>query len=91
MRDAEAHQTANRSYIDEGVKLLDLARRAHILFEGQPASEKRRLLNFIVSNCRWSGGKLEAGYRQPFDLIAIAAQADSGLGPGGGARKWQFW
>jgi hypothetical protein len=29
----ESHRNANRHYIDEGVKLLDLARRAHELFE----------------------------------------------------------
>jgi len=29
MRELEAHQTANRSYIEEGVQLLELAHRAH--------------------------------------------------------------
>ena len=45
MRDREAHQTADRFYIEEGIKLLELAQRAHRLFESQPAREKRKLLD----------------------------------------------
>ena len=54
MREIEAHQTANRSYIEEGVQLLELAQRAHVLFERQPAGEKRRL---SVSYSRTAHGK----------------------------------
>jgi hypothetical protein len=57
-------------------------------FESQPPSEKRKLLDFVLSNCCWKDGQLEAKYRQPFDLIASAAFAHrhlrSGHGPEGG-------
>lgn len=53
MRDVDSHQKANRSYIEEGIKMLELAQRARLLFENQPPSEKRKLLDFVVSNCRW--------------------------------------
>jgi hypothetical protein len=76
MRDIQAHQSANRSYVEDGIRLLELAHRAHELFESQPASEKRKLLDFVVSNSSWRAGRLEAEYRQPFDLIASAAFAD---------------
>jgi hypothetical protein len=36
----ERHQTANRSYLDEGVKLLELAQRAVILYEKQTGRER---------------------------------------------------
>ena len=71
----EAHQAANRTYFDEGVRLLTLARRAHELFAQQEAREKRRLLDFVVSNCTWRNGRLTATYRQPFDLLAVSAGA----------------
>jgi site-specific DNA recombinase len=90
MRDIEAHRTANRSYIEEGVRLLELAERAHRLFDSQPPGEKRKLLDFVLSNCRWKGGKLEADYRQPFDLIASAALADRQLNSGGNAANGDF-
>ena len=70
LREIERHQTANKSYMDEGVQLLELAQNAQRLFEKQEPREKRRLLNFVVSNCTWKGGDLAVTFRQPFDLLA---------------------
>ena len=79
LREIERHQTADQSYLEEGVRILELARNAQRLFEKQEPREKRRLLNFVVSNCTWKGGELTPVLRQPFDLLAettaIAAQA----------------
>ena len=69
------HRTANESYMEEGVALLELANRAADLFEKQPASEKRRLLDFVLSNSTWADGELTPEFRQPFDMIADAAMA----------------
>jgi site-specific DNA recombinase len=68
----EEHQDANQNYLDEGVQLIELASRAHNLFQKQAASEKRRLLNFVLSNCTWKNGQLSATFRQPFDMLAVA-------------------
>src|SRR5262249_49650461 len=59
------------SYVEEGVRLLELARNAQRLFEKQEPREKCRLLNFVVSNCTWKRGELVANLRQPFDLLAL--------------------
>ena len=75
----EAHRTANKHYIDEGVKLLDLANRAYLLFGRQPPREKRKLLDFVLSNCSWKNGELMAHYREPFDLLAGAVIADHAM------------
>jgi hypothetical protein len=75
LRDIETHQSANRTYIEEGVPLLRLADRAHALFERQVPAEKRRLLNSLLSNCVWKDGALTAEYRQPFDMLALACEA----------------
>jgi site-specific DNA recombinase len=69
-REIERHQTADQSYLEEGVRILELARNAQRLFENQEPREKRRLLNFLVSNCSWKGGELRTVFRQPFDLLA---------------------
>ncbi len=71
----EQHEAANQSYMAEGVRLLELARRARRLFEKQEAREKRRLLDFLVSNCSWQDGDLTAEFRQPFDSLADTAMA----------------
>ena len=75
LRSIEQHQTANRSYLDEGMKLLELARNARTLFEKQEPREKRRLLDFLVSNCSWKDGHLTAEFCQPFDLLADTVMA----------------
>ncbi|MDY6893772.1 MAG: recombinase family protein [Chloroflexota bacterium] len=93
LRDIEQHQKANQTYIDEGIRILELARSASALFEKQEPCEKRRLLNFVLSNCSWKDGRLEATYRQPFDIIAKSAviqkeKATAGVASGAVFEKW---
>ena len=70
LREIERHEAAEQSYMDEGVQILELARNAQKLFEQQQPREKRRLLNFVLSNCSWEDGEVVATFRQPFDLLA---------------------
>src|SRR5437660_137629 len=53
LREIERHESAEQSYMDEGVQILELARNARRLFEQQEPRQKRRLLNFVLSNCTW--------------------------------------
>jgi site-specific DNA recombinase len=59
--------------MDEGVQNLELACNAQRLFEWQEPRQKRRLLNFVLSNCFWEGGEVRATFRQPFDRVAETA------------------
>ena len=77
LRLVRQHQAANQSYMAEGVRLLELARSARILFDRQQPDEKRRLLDFLVSNCTWRDGRLSAEFRQPFDLLADATRSNA--------------
>ena len=63
LRDIERHQDADESYMSEGVQILELASNAQSLFERQPAREKRRLLNLLLSNCSWEDGEVIATFR----------------------------
>ena len=69
-REIARHLDADKSYLTEGIALLDLARNAQRLFAKQEPREKRRLLKFLLSNCTWKDGDLTATFRQPFDLLA---------------------
>ena len=51
--------------MDKEGGLLELARNARRLFESQEPREKRRLLNFLVSNCSWRSGELTATHADP--------------------------
>ena len=81
LREIERHESAEQSYMDEGIQILELARDAQRLFERQEPREKRRLLVFVLSNCSWKDGEVIATFRQPFDLLAestaVAARPDA--------------
>src|SRR5262249_18344656 len=70
LREIERHESAEQSYMKEGVQILELAQHARRLFERQEPRQKRRLLNFLLSNCTWEDGELVATFRQPFDVLA---------------------
>jgi site-specific DNA recombinase len=76
LEDIERYGTADGQYMEAGVRLLELTRNMHRLFEKQQAAEKRRLLNFVVSNSVWSKGKIVPVWRQPFDMIAVANEVE---------------
>lgn len=69
----EEHQDASQSYMDEGIALMELAQHAADLFAAQTAIEKRRLLEFVLSNSFWAHGTLTPEFRQPFDMLADMA------------------
>jgi site-specific DNA recombinase len=91
LREISSHQSAEQSYMDEGVTLLTIARDAQRLFQKQAPAEKRRLLNFVLSNSTWCEGKLTATFRQPFDMIAnmrdVPPDDGGGSEPGNGSRS----
>ena len=71
--DIAFHGAADQSYLEEGAQLLGLASNAQEMFARQEPSEKRRLLNFVLSNSTWQNGTLIPVWRQPFDLLAETA------------------
>jgi site-specific DNA recombinase len=93
LNDIERHQSAEQSYMDEGVQLLELARNAQRLFAKQEPREKRRLLNFLLSNCTWEDGDVVATFRQPFDLLAETAVSAARVAAGETAKsaKTEIW
>ena len=93
LREIERHEGAERSYMDEGVQILELARSAQTLFEQQQPREKRRLLNFVLSNCSWEDGEVVATFRQPFDLLAqtTAIATRAATGSDSNSAKSEIW
>jgi hypothetical protein len=79
--------------MDEGVQLLELARNAQNLFAKQEPRQKRRLLNFLLSNCTWEDGEVVATFRQPFDLLAETNVSAAGAGAGemASSAKTEIW
>jgi len=70
-----------------------LARNAQRLFAQQEPREKRRLLNFVLSNCTWEDGQVVATFRQPFDLLAETTAMAARIAPDETAKsaKTEIW
>ncbi|MFO1100389.1 MAG: recombinase family protein [Xanthobacteraceae bacterium] len=79
LRDIHRHQAADQHYLEEGVSILEMARNARRLFDNESPTEKRRLLNFVVSNSTWANGELNTTLREPFGFIAEMAKFTSRL------------
>ena len=75
----EQHKSANDQYLDLGVRLLELARRAPELFASSKPSDKRELLGFVVCNCTLTDGKLAFEYREPFGMLAVSVKASNAV------------
>ena len=73
LREIERRQSADQHYLEEGVTILEMARNAQRLFDSEEPMQKRRLLNFVVSNSTWANGELNANLREPFGFIAEMA------------------
>ena len=87
LKKIESHQGANRTYFDEGLKLLELAQRAVFLYEKQDMQEKRRIINFVCSNSIWKDGRLYPNYRQPFDMLAETSKSWAQIKTVSGGKK----
>lgn len=58
-------------YLEDKIRVFELAQKAASLYSTQNTDEKRKLLNFVHSNSSWKDGILSPNYRKPFDLLAL--------------------
>lgn len=69
-RQISAHMAADRSYLQQGGQILELANRAYNLYLQQSHEERATLLRFVLLNCSLKDGNHTAVYRKPFDMLA---------------------
>ena len=83
-------QPNEKQHVLNATRILELANKACFLYLKQDATEKAKLLQLVVSNCRIDTLNLYPTYRKPFDLIAKkakneewCARHDSNMRPSG--------
>jgi hypothetical protein len=69
-RQISAHNASDRTYLQQGIQILELANRAYALYLQQPHEERVKLLQFLLSNAVLKDGNLCPTYRKPFDMLA---------------------
>jgi site-specific DNA recombinase len=55
--------------LSDAERALELANKAHSLYERQTCEDKGKLLKIVLSNCSTDGVTLWPVYRKPFDMI----------------------
>lgn len=68
-RRMDALHNAEDAYVDDGIALLNLARKAHSTFSIQSQNGKNIALNLLVSNSSWANGALSVTFCEPFDML----------------------
>lgn len=72
--DIEAHlaalRTTNSSYMDHGIKLMELANKAASLFRHMTNEEKHEMMNLVLSNPRILSGSIEYDLKKPFSMFS---------------------
>jgi hypothetical protein len=70
------HQNADRNYIEQGIKLLEVARNAPEFFRTHGQEERAQLLQFILHGSTLENDTIIPVFRPPFDIInSMAADA----------------
>ena len=64
------HENADSKYLESGVQILELCKRAYPLYLKQTAQERAKLLKYVLSNCTLDDVTLTPTYRKPFHLLA---------------------
>lgn len=89
----DSHTKANLDYCEQGAMILELAQDAYNQYLAQNDAEKRKLLDFVLSNCLVKGAEFNPVYRQPFDLLADYNQREDKKRrqSGGKSPSHQLW
>ena len=70
------HQSFNHQYFEKGMKILELANRAHELYAKQCMTEKQKLLRcFLNYNSVLTGNMVDFELKKPFDEIIVAKES----------------
>ena len=68
------HQNADDNYIEQGIKLIEIARNAYRFFKSKSKPERAELIRFILPDSQLRDGKIEPAFKPPFDIIWQLAQ-----------------
>jgi site-specific DNA recombinase len=73
-RQIEAHQEADENYIEQGIRLIEIARNAYGFYQSKDQPIRAELIRFIFPNSKLRDGKVEPVFKPPFDIIWKMAQ-----------------
>ncbi|MBX3041121.1 MAG: zinc ribbon domain-containing protein [Bdellovibrionaceae bacterium] len=73
LNDLEAQMTSLASepepYVEKGLRFVNLAKQAPVLFKSMTKDEKREMVSLVLSNLQIENGSLRYDFRKPFSLF----------------------
>lgn len=93
VREFERRMDADHGYLDEGIRLIGVAKDARRMFQKADREGRKRILSLLLSNCTDADGVVSATYRKPFNTIVESLPRESLAREDSGARapksrKW---
>ena len=73
-RQIEAHQEADENYIEQGIRLIEIARNAYAFYQSKDQPKRVELIRFIFPNSILRDSKVVPVFKSPFDIIWKMAQ-----------------
>ena len=70
----ERHEKADQNYIEQGIRLVEVARNASEFYRNQGQAERATLLRFIMPGSTFQNDKVVPAFKPPFDIIHRIAQ-----------------
>ena len=84
----EALHNTEKKYYEEGVRIIETLKNAFSLYLQQTPSEKRKMLNYLLSNCTLEDEKVSYNYNLHFSYFVNFSKSnkkyacrDSNAGP----------
>jgi hypothetical protein len=68
-RQIEAHQEADENYIEQGIRLIEIARNAYTFYQSKDQPKRAELVRFIFPNSSLRDSKVVPVFKPPFDII----------------------
>jgi DNA invertase Pin-like site-specific DNA recombinase len=65
----ERHEKADQNYIEQGIRLLEIARNAQEFFRAHSQAERTALLGFILPGSALQDDQVVPSFKPPFDII----------------------
>jgi hypothetical protein len=78
VRELERRMDADHGYLDEGIRLIGVAKDVRRMFQKADGEGRKRILT-LLSNCAYADGTVSATYRKPFNIIVESLPAEGGF------------
>ena len=83
----ERREKADQNYIEQGIRLVELARNASQFYRSQAQAERAVLLRFLMPGSSLQSDRVVPAFKSPFDIIHRIAQEAQACGSGRHTRE----